>query len=184
MKFEANIIIFLQSVPGSEHWLTFFKFVTLFGSWLGIAIAFLILFLKKKSLGVAYGLTTAIGVGFNSILKVLIKRPRPFETWQSILNLGGSTGASMPSGHTNSATLLAVFISYMAIKYGKNRATKVCVPIIMALFVALVGLSRIYLGQHYLTDVIAGAVEGFIIAVVGIVLYNFILKRMGQWRNR
>ena len=122
-------------------------------------------------------MTYAGGVGLNMVLKHIIMRPRPYVAWEAILNLGGSTGYSMPSGHANSAMIIAVFISYLAIKHGKSKWTKVCVPIIMSLYFATICLSRIFLGQHYLTDVIAGGCEGIIVALIGIMLYNLVLKK-------
>ncbi len=176
MKFEADIIEFLQA-GSNDFWLYFFKIVTLFGSWLGFALALLIVYFKKKSFSYAFFLTFGCGVGLNFILKNIIMRPRPFVTWEGIMNLGGVAGYSMPSGHSCSAMIIAVFISYLAIKYAKNRWTKVCVPIIMTLYFALIALSRIFLGAHYLTDVIAGGCEGLIVAIIGILLYNLVMKK-------
>lgn len=177
MKFEADIIMFLQAGI-NDFWLYFFRIVTLLGSWLGFAIALMIVFYRKKSLSYAFAGTYAFGVLFNKALKHIIIRPRPYVAWDKILDLGGSTGFSMPSGHANSAAIIAVFISYMAIKYGKHKATKICVPIIMFLYLGLTCFSRMILGQHYLTDVIAGSIEGIIIAFIGILVYNLVMKRI------
>ncbi len=176
MKFEANIIEFLQA-GSNDFWLYFFKIVTLFGSWLGFALALLLIYFKKKSFSYAFFVTFGCGVGINFVFKNIIMRPRPFVTWDTIMNLGGSSGYSMPSGHSCSAMIIAVFIGYMAIKYGKSKWTKVCVPIIMTLYFALIALSRIFLGVHYLTDVIAGGCEGLIVAIIGILLYNLVMKK-------
>ncbi len=176
MKFEANIIEFLQA-GSNDFWLYFFKIVTLFGSWLGFALALLVVYFKKKSFSYAFFVTFGCGVAINYVLKNIIMRPRPFVTWDSIMNLGGASGFSMPSGHSCSAMIIAVFISYLAIRYAKNRWTKVCLPIIMTLYFALIALSRIFLGAHYLTDVIAGGCEGLIVAIIGILLYNLVMKK-------
>lgn len=179
MKFEADIIMFLQAGM-NDFWLYFFRVITLFGSWLGFVIALIIVFYKKKSLSYAFAGTYAVGVLVNKVLKHVIIRPRPYVAYEAILDLGGSTGYSMPSGHACSSAIIAVMVAYMAIKYGKTKATKICVPIIMTLYVALICFSRLILGQHYLTDVIAGTIEGVIFAVIGILIYNFILKKKGN----
>ncbi len=183
MTFEANLILFLQSGM-SEFWIYFFRIVTLFGSWLGFALALIPIYFKKKSLSYGFVCTYGAGVGLNTILKACIGRPRPYVSYPDILNLGGSTGFSLPSGHTNSAVMIAIFLSYTAIKYGKNRWTKICVPIIMGLYLMLIALSRLALGQHYLTDVIAGGVEGVVIATVGIIIFNLIVKRLNNGKKR
>lgn len=177
MKFEVDIILFLQSGI-NEQVATVFRIITLFGSWLGLAFALIFLFFKRKSLSYALVLTFFVGGGLNRILKKIIQRPRPFDAFGAILNLDGGDGFSMPSGHACASVILATFIGYWAIKYGKTKATKILVPIICALYAILVCLSRLMLGQHYLTDLIAGSIEGVIVALFGIIVYNFIIKRM------
>lgn len=176
MLFEAKIIEFLQA-GANGFWLYFFRTFTLFGSWLGFTIALMFIFYKKKKLSYAFALTYAVGVLFNMMLKHIIMRPRPFESFTQILNYAGADGFSIPSGHANSCAMIAVFICFWAIKYSKHKATKICVPIIMALYVALICLSRMFLGAHYLTDVIAGFCEGTIIAIIGIIIFLHTQKK-------
>lgn len=171
MLFEAKIIEVLQA-GASEFWLYFFRIITIFGSWLGFALALLFIFFKNKKLSYAFFSTYAVGVLLNTVLKHIIMRPRPFVAYETIMNLAGATSYSMPSGHANSSAIIAVFIAFFAIKFCKTRPTKICVPIIMALYVALICLSRMFLGAHYLTDVIVGVIEGIIVATIGLIVYN------------
>lgn len=176
MLFEAKIIELLQA-GATEFWLTFFRLFTLFGSWLGFVAVLIPFFFKKKSYSYAFFATYGIGVLFNTVLKHIIMRPRPFVLYDTIANFASATGYSMPSGHSNSAAMIAVFVAFYAIKLGKHKSTKICVPIIMTLYVALIALSRMFLGAHYLTDVIVGIIEGVIVATIGLIVYNWLVKR-------
>lgn len=181
MKFEADIILLLQSA--GEGWIIFFRIFTLLGTWLGFVLALMPLFFHKKNLSYAFFATFLGGAAINFGLKHIITRPRPYVAWDAILDLGGSTGYSMPSGHAVSATIIAIFLSYLAIRYAKKKSTKICVPCIMVLYWATVLLSRMVLGQHYLTDVIAGTGVGIVIAVIGLVTYHFIMKWLQNKKN-
>lgn len=176
MQFEAKIIELLQA-GATEFWLYFFRIITIFGSWLGFVLILMFFFFKKKEYSYAFAISYGIGVLLNTVLKHIIMRPRPFVVYETIANFGAATGYSMPSGHANSAAMIAVFVAYFAIKYAKNKPTKICVPIIMALYVALIVLSRMFLGAHYLTDVIVGIIEGVIVATIGLIVYNWLLKK-------
>ncbi len=179
MKFEAEIILALQSIL-NDFWLYFFRIVTLFGSLFGFVAVLMFIFAKHKRLSYCFALTYAFGVLFNKAIKHIIMRPRPFVIYESILNLDGALGFSMPSGHSCSAALIAVFLCYYVIKFGKHRWSKICVPIFAAIYLLLIMLSRIALGAHYLTDVIAGMSEGILIAILGIIIYNLLRKKYGK----
>lgn len=85
-------------------------------------------------------------------LKIAIMRPRPFETGQ-ITALVAETGYSFPSGH---ATIAGAFAAYGWFTKWVRKSWKYLL-ILMAIGVAI---SRIYLGVHYLSDVIAGLILG------------------------
>ncbi|HDD05013.1 MAG TPA: phosphatase PAP2 family protein [Candidatus Aenigmarchaeota archaeon] len=82
-------------------------------------------------------------------MKLLIARPRPFYgSWES--------SYSFPSGHASNAFLLATFYSQLFPKRKKSSY----------LIASLVAFSRVYLGTHYLTDVLAGALIGYVVAII------------------
>jgi undecaprenyl-diphosphatase len=102
-------------------------------------------------------LSLALAVGGGLLLNVLIKlifnRARP--AWDDpILTL---TSSSFPSGHTAGATLFYGFIAAYMVWRMKTPAARVLAVLGCALMVALVGFSRIYLGVHFLSDVLAAA---------------------------
>ena len=98
----------------------------------------------------AVAVNTAITQG----LKFAINRPRPYTKYPTIINPYDrvETGNSFPSGHTSTAFSLAASLSIECKKW------YVVVPAYM--YATSVGYSRLYLGEHYPTDVLAGAVIG------------------------
>ena len=99
---------------------------------------------------VSEGLTLA-GTG---IVKIAVDRPRPFEALEGVKvkHQWSATGRSFPSGHSSLAFSIATIVS---LQYGKAA---VSVP--MFLWASLTAYGRVYLGVHYPTDVLAGAVLG------------------------
>ncbi len=98
----------------------------------------------------AVAVNTAITQG----LKFAINRPRPYTKYPTIINPydNAETGNSFPSGHTSTAFSLAASLSIECKKW------YMVVP--AYLYATSVGYSRLYLGEHYPTDVLAGAVIG------------------------
>ena len=99
----------------------------------------------------AFALTMLGGSALNIILKHLFHRQRP--VLENPLVTLSSFG--FPSGHTMGATLLYGFLALLAAHSLKTWRERVFVSIAAGLMIAAVGLSRIYLGAHYLTDVLA-----------------------------
>jgi len=101
------------------------------------------------------------------LVKQLVQRERPFVSTGEWVNVRGPAfeGLSFPSGHTTTAFALAVLVS--AFLRPKWRP----LPIIWA---AMVGLSRMYYGEHNFLDVVAGAALGTAFAIV---LWFFFLNR-------
>lgn len=105
-----------------------------------------------------------------NLLKVFINRPRPFNNNKfNVKSIGKkTTGASFPSGHTNSSVVFASNITL----YSK----KIIYIILSFLYVILVGFSRIYLNQHYFTDVITSIFIGSLISF----LLSFIINNTNK----
>ncbi len=93
-------------------------------------------------------------------LKAMIKRPRP-----DILRLIPITGFSFPSGHT-SCSMITYGLIIILIQHSKlAKPYKITLSILLGLLIPMIGLSRIYLGVHYFTDVAAGLIYGSMMLV-------------------
>lgn len=182
MGFEYDIIRFLQS-NATPNWIAFFQTVTMLGSYLGFFLTFVIVFIKNKKLSLALAATFAIGAIFNHFFKLIVARARPFDTYSDIINLGGEDGYSFPSGHSLCAGIFATYLFYTLIKSTKNIWTRILGGTTIVLLVALVALSRMFLGVHYFTDVSIGIFLGILFAIIGILLYNT-LKSKNKKRKK
>ena len=75
-------------------------------------------------------------------------------------------GYSFPSGHAMVSFGFYGFLIYLAYKKINNKKIKYPLIISLALLILLIGISRIYLGVHYATDIIGGFIIGFIYLIV------------------
>lgn len=115
-------------------------------------------------------LTTGINFVVTNVLKVIINRPRPVQTYPSeIYVLTRSDGMSFPSGHTSLAFATATSLTLIHHKW------YIVVP--AYLWASCVAYSRMYLGRHYPSDILGGAVVGTGSAVLGHYLRNKLFKK-------
>lgn len=144
-----------------------------------VAITFilvLILFtIQKWQTGLWLGLSVAVGAGgLNTIVKNIYQRPRPDQ----IEHLVEQGGYSFPSGHSMGSIILYGGILFMLIRMVKTKKAKWLLGIILGSLVLVVGMSRIYLGVHYPSDIIAGLSLGFSWLCFMIVIYGQKATRM------
>ncbi len=146
-----------------------FGFITLFGeSWviiLCVLATSVFLFLKNKKWQIMGLMLAVIGsIGFTYLLKLIFNRPRPINA------IFLETSASFPSGHATIAVSFYGFIAYLIIK--KVNEKKYRVPVILSgiIIALLIGFSRLYLGVHYLSDVLAGYLIGLLWLIISLKL--------------
>ena len=140
------------------------KVFTFLGSTLFITIlCVLSIFFKKYRFTIVPN--TLIAVGISQALKRIICRPRPIG-----ISLIEETGYSFPSGHSMVSFAFYGLIIYLIYKSKLNKYLKVLLIILFSLIILNIGLSRIYLGVHYATDVIGGFALGLLCLIVFIEL--------------
>lgn len=139
-----------------------FNFFTTLGGVLGISILTVISFAVlcwKRHFYSAIILILAIGGGLliNVVLKELFRRPRP-DLWES--TFARPTSFSFPSGHSTLSLCFFGVMIWIVFHLLKSRRLKIGLAILLVFTILMIGLSRIYFGVHYPTDVIGGYLSG------------------------
>lgn len=173
---EIEIVKTIQKL-NSAFFDIFCEFISYISNYFGFLFLFLIFFIfLNKKYALCLGFTYGIGIGFNYLFKALFNRLRPYEVDLTIINKLSATGSSFPSGHTVGAMIISIFIIYYIFKNSRKKYVKIISIILLIIFIISVGFSRMYLGQHYLTDIIGGMIFGLIYSFLGILCYNKIEK--------
>ncbi len=151
----------------SDGMTLFMKLITFLASpvfLVGILVLFL-LFGKKKGLFIVCSLF--INQLINEVVKYLLKRPRPSFSHYVVEN-----GYSCPSGHMMGACVfygtLLIFLWNSKI----NNKLKIIITIFLVILISLIGFSRIYLGVHYFSDIIAGLLLALVIVSLEVKCYK------------
>lgn len=131
-----------------------------------IIVIILLLTLKKED-AILIGTSTISSVVINTIIKHIIRRPRP-----SNLRLIHQGGYSFPSGHAMISICVYGMLIYLVFKNIKRKDIKIFLISLLTLLILSIGLSRIYVGVHYPSDVLAGYLLATIILIILISFYN------------
>ena len=141
---------------------TFFKTITKLGNTITIIILVIILILTlKKEDKYLIGINVITTVLTNQILKHIIRRERPPH-----LRLIKEGGFSYPSGHAMISIALYGMLIYIVNKNIKNKYLKITLTIILSLIILGIGLSRIYVGVHYPSDILSGYILSLVIIIL------------------
>lgn len=178
MSWEHGFLLFIQENLRFEFLDTIMKAFTSLGNggWFFIALGVMLLFFKRTR---KYGLMvlTSLVVDFlllNLGIKPLAHRVRPYDAYQDLLPIiPAEKDFSFPSGHTGCAFAAAGALFLNLPKEQKNLG------IFALVFATLMGLSRLYVGVHYPTDVLAGAAVGFFCSWIVTVAGRKIKSRKG-----
>ena len=138
------------------------------GEWfiyLPIGLLFLIIPKSRLKIGVPVTLAVCASAALNIVLKHIFAVERP-----DINRLITETGYGFPSGHAMYGTVFIGLCAYLFIGYLYKRPLKIVVVSISFAFMLLMGLSRIYLGVHTLTDILGGYLAGLIVLIIAILV--------------
>ena len=150
-----------------------FKIITnLGGAYCLIIIAILCaIFIKNKKIAFAIPINLILSTMLNLVLKNIVERPRP-----SGYRLIDEKGYSFPSGHSMISAAFYGLIIYFIWKNVKNTKLKYISCILLSLLILFIGISRIYLGVHYASDVIGG----FTISIAYLIIFTITFKAINK----
>lgn len=166
----------------SDAMTDYFSFVTDLGDRNAYIVITLFLagyyFFKRRSgkFIIQTGLVLLLATFSNIVLKRVFNRARP-----DLEHLVSVNTLSYPSGHAMSAMAFYGFLIYLCLRYSMRPWLKILLIIVLSITIISIGISRIYLGVHYPTDVAAGFIGGFIWVAFCAVIFNiFELLRKRQ----
>ena len=145
------------------------KVITWFGSATCLILLTIILFivLKNKITGFLIAINLVIVTILNQLLKFVLQRPRPDD-----YRLIDESGYSFPSGHSMISMAFYGYLIYLIYKSKFNKYVKIILITIFVFLILFIGISRIYLGVHYTSDVIAGILLSISYLIVFIKLFK------------
>ncbi len=156
-----NPIIYLIRGNLTDGKTAFFTYITKFANTVTIifltGISFVFLYKYKEKVAAFWLLINAAliqGIG-NTLLKLFFNRQRP-----SVEHLVSAGGTSFPSGHAMGSMLFYGTFIFLMPKFIHNKKLCLAIQLLLGLLVLGVGISRIYVGVHYPTDVIGGFLMG------------------------
>jgi membrane-associated phospholipid phosphatase len=163
-----------HALQGVGDWLTS---VMTFFTWLGYPQAYMIILAIiywsfDRKLGLRLALFLSLVASLNSILKQAFHSPRPYWVDPDIRAIRVSNGFGMPSGHAQASTVWL---------YAASILRKNCFWVVAIFTTFLVGLSRIYLGVHFSSQVLIGWLTGLLVLLL---FSSFEEKVLGWFLDR
>ena len=140
------------------------KLITNFGGAIFLITLTVLLFIliKNKKIGLSIFSNLVIITVLNQLLKRILQRPRPTE-----FRIIEETGYSFPSGHSMVSMAFYGYLIYLIYKYVKNKYVKWISIVLLGILICSIGVSRIYLGVHYTSDVLGG----FLLSISYLILF-------------
>ena len=160
---------FIKNNLISDNLTPYIKFFTnLGGALVLIGISIIIMFvIKNKKISMAILINLISVFLLNQLMKIIFQRERP-DRLQWLVN---EFGYSFPSGHAMVSMAYYGFLIYLVYTH-INKKYKWILISILSLIIILVGISRIYLGVHYLSDILAGFLVSMAYLIIFIFCYN------------
>lgn len=132
-------------------------------------VSLLLFILKKWRTALWYGFMVAFGPGaLNFLIKEFYARVRPIH----IEHLVEQSGYSFPSGHSMGSMVVLGGIAFLLFRVLHSKQIKWLVGILISILILTIGLTRIYLGVHYPSDIVAGFSLGFFWLCLSVAVYG------------
>lgn len=177
--FDSAIIGFFQSIESYVLDVLMIATTEMGSVWFvtafSIAVIGLLWFKERDKWGILFFLIAVGGGGLLTLLlKNLYERERP-----SINPEIDAIGFSFPSGHSMGSVIFYGFVMYLVLRSSRSELFKGLAISMMGVLVVLIGISRIYLGAHFPSDVLAGFIAGAIWLILSILALEWI-----QWQSK
>lgn len=161
MLIDTVVSSFVQSIrnPTLTHLFLFFTTVGSMRIYIPLSLLLFIYYVIQKRFASSLLILVCLyGSDYiNKVLKSFYHRSRP-----DVQTLISASGYSFPSGHAMNATAFLGFVAYLAItEHRLNLGEKIMLIFVSSLLILAIALSRVYLGVHYLSDIVAGIAAGF-----------------------
>jgi len=135
---------------------------------------------RKRSLAIFIGMSVTLGTLLNTLLKDLIARARP----DLFAHATDAAFSSFPSGHAMMSTMVYLTIGALASLSTENRQIKAYILFWSVFLPLIVGLSRLYLGVHWPTDIIAGWLAGATWSLLCLWIYLHFINGNGKKKGK
>lgn len=201
-QIDGNLLIGIQQTLHADWFTSIMKFITSFGNygWASITLCLiLILYRKTRRLGIVCGASVLLTFCCcSAVLKPIVDRARPWEVLPDVMRMIPDPGdSSFPSGHTSNSMAIA-FSFWLNTRPGRfdgqndwdesinlewaikdaDRRKLHKWSYLLIVFALLIGLSRIYLGMHFPSDVITGILVAVICSQI-----VYLIKTKLEMRN-
>lgn len=177
--------VYLFRTPAMTQLMLLFTFLggQLFVSGAIITTIIFLFFNKHRKDALVFAFILFLGIGLNYFLKDLFHRPRP-----NFFPLVHEATYSFPSGHAMNSFIFYTSLSYFIVRKLQKKKLKYILMFFFSVLIGLIGISRIYLGAHYPSDVLAGYFAGFwwfvIVLLFEKTLYFFQLFRTFEFEKK
>lgn len=169
---DWKLIDFSRSIR-NDALTDFFKLLTHLGSFITVIILTVILAIILKPILLKIFVVVNVGAvgAFCLVVKKIVERPRPVG-----VALIEETGFSFPSAHSMISVVFYGFLIFLVWKMIKNKTLNIVLSSAFTVLALTICYTRVYLGVHYITDVLAGALAGVAYLIVAIWAYVIIEK--------
>ncbi|MBN1325884.1 LssY C-terminal domain-containing protein [Candidatus Falkowbacteria bacterium] len=178
LRIEKLVFVFREG-----NLINFFTWITLLGEWQFVMCVIVIICIifwlyKKKEYILSFLITTGGTAVFGVLSKAILHRPRPE------MGLIEETSFSFPSNHAGISMAIFGYLIYYICRNTKPWKTHLNVFFGGLVIIIAVGFSRIYLGVHYLSDVIGGYLLGLLFLLIGITINEWLIHKKIIKRER
>lgn len=150
---QANWFSYLMYSASTFGWFPWSMITVLAGS-------ILVWRIWSLRIGIYLLVISTLQAPLNWLIKTIVARPRPSEPLVDVLKL--ESGFSFPSGHVMFYTIFFGFLFFLLVGYSSRSLRRYILLAVLGFMILMVGISRIYMGAHWLSDVIAGYLVGLV----------------------